>query len=46
MKKFPDVSKLIAGGTDKKAAIREVATKFNLSRREVYNAVIDFENNL
>lgn len=38
--------KLIEGGTDKKAAIREVAQKFNLSRREVYNAVVDFENNL
>ena len=32
--------KLIFGGTDKKSAIREVAQKFNLSRREVYNAVI------
>ena len=37
--------KLIAGGADKKAAIREVAIKFNLSRREVYNAVVKFENN-
>ena len=36
--------KLIAEGVDKKAAIREVAQKFNLSRREVYNAVVDFEN--
>ena len=34
---------LIAVGTDKKSAIREVAQKFNLSRREIYNAVIDFE---
>ncbi len=31
----------IAQGVDKKSAIREVAKKFNLSRREVYNAVID-----
>jgi len=31
----------IAQGVDKKTAIREVAKKFNLSRREVYNAVID-----
>ena len=38
--------KLIEGGADKKSAIREVAQKFNLSRREVYNAVLDFENNL
>ena len=33
--------KFIAQGMDKKNAIREVAKKFNLSRREVYNAVID-----
>ena len=33
--------KIIAQGIDKKTAIREVAKKFNLSRREVYNAVID-----
>lgn len=38
--------KLISEGADKKSAIREVAQKFNLSRREVYNAVVDFENNL
>lgn len=38
--------KLIEGGADKKAAIREVAQKFNLSRREVYNAVVEFEDNL
>jgi len=36
--------KLIIEGVDKKSAIREVAQKFNLSRREVYNAVVDFEN--
>ena len=36
--------KLIAEGVDKKSAIREVAQKFNLSRREVYNAVVDIEN--
>ena len=39
-------NKLIEGGTDKKSAIREVAQKFNLSRRDVYNAVIELENNL
>ena len=38
--------KLISEGADKKSAIREVAQKFNLSRREVYNAVVDLENNL
>ena len=38
--------KLIENGADKKTAIREIAQKFNLSRREVYNAVLDFENNL
>ena len=38
---FIDVYKnLISQGVDKKSAIREVAKKFNLSRREVYNAVI------
>lgn len=31
--------KLIAAGTDKKAAMRAVARDFNLSRREIYNAV-------
>ena len=30
---------LIAEGIDKKSAIRQTAIKFNLSRREVYNAV-------
>ena len=34
-------NKLIADGTDKKSALREIAQKFNLSRREVYNAVIN-----
>ena len=44
---FLDVyQKLIEGGADKKSAIREVAQKFNLSRREVYNAVVELENNL
>lgn len=38
---FFDVYKnLISQGVDKKSAIREVAKKFNLSRREVYNAVV------
>lgn len=41
---FIDVYKnLISQGVDKKSAIREVAKKFNLSRREVYNAVISLE---
>ena len=31
--------KMIEGGIDKKTAIREVAKKFNMSRRDVYNAV-------
>jgi 16S rRNA (cytidine1402-2'-O)-methyltransferase len=34
-------NKMISEGMDKKTAIREVAKKFNLSRREIYNAVID-----
>ncbi|MBR5912986.1 MAG: 16S rRNA (cytidine(1402)-2'-O)-methyltransferase [Selenomonadaceae bacterium] len=39
---FIDVYKnLIFQGVDKKSAIREVAKKFNLSRRDVYNAVIN-----
>lgn len=35
--------KLIAAGIDKKSAMREIATKFNLSRREIYNAVVNLE---
>lgn len=35
---------LIAQGLDKKSAIREVAKKFNLSRRDVYNAVVNEKN--
>ena len=39
---FIDVYKnLISQGVDKKSAIREVAKKFNLSRREIYNAVVN-----
>lgn len=34
---------LIAAGIDKKSAIRETAKRFNLSRREVYNAAIEFD---
>lgn len=34
---------LVAAGTDKKSAMREVAKKFNLSRREIYNAVVNSE---
>lgn len=38
---FVDVCrKLIEAGVDKKVAIREIAKKYNLSRREVYNAVV------
>lgn len=33
-------NKLISAGADKKSALREVAKKFNISRREVYNAVL------
>ena len=33
-------NKIISEGTDKKTAIREVAKKFNISRREIYNAVV------
>ena len=31
---------LVESGLDKKSAIRETAKKFNLSRREIYNAVV------
>ena len=41
---FIDVYKnFIADGLDKKSAIREVAKKFNLSRREVYNSVVSLD---
>ena len=33
-------NKMISEGTDKKTAIREIAKKFNISRREIYNAVV------
>lgn len=36
----------IDAGIDKKTAIRETAIKFNLSRRDVYNAVVELEKNL
>ena len=36
----------IDAGIDKKTAIRETAIKFNLSRREVYNSVVEQEKNL
>ena len=43
---FEDLfQKLIDSGIDKKSAIRQTAIKFNLSRREVYNAVIELEKN-
>ncbi|MBR3050093.1 MAG: 16S rRNA (cytidine(1402)-2'-O)-methyltransferase [Selenomonadaceae bacterium] len=32
--------KLLAQGLDKKSAMREAAKKFNVSRREIYNAII------
>ena len=35
---------LIAKNVDKKSAIRQTTNKFNLSRREVYNAVVELEN--
>ncbi len=34
---------LIADGFDKKSAMREVAKKFNVSRREIYNALLKEE---
>lgn len=34
---------LIADGFDKKSAMREVAKKFNISRREIYNALLKEE---
>ena len=41
---FEDLfQKLIDSGIDKKSAIRQTAIKFNLSRREVYNAVVELE---
>ena len=36
---------LIATGIDKKSAIRQTTGKFNLSRREIYNALVDSEKN-
>lgn len=36
---------LIAAGLDKKSAIRQTTARFNLSRREVYNAIIESEKN-
>ena len=42
---FIDVyNKLISDGADKKTALREVAKKFNISRREIYSAVLNSEN--
>lgn len=37
------VEKFMAQGFDKKSAMREVAKQFNVSRREIYNALIDFK---
>lgn len=34
------VEKFLAAGLDKKSAMREAAKKFNVSRREIYNALI------
>lgn len=36
---------LIAAGLDKKSAIKETAKKFNMSRRDVYKNIVEFENN-
>ena len=35
------VEKFIAQGLDKKAAMREAAKIFNVSRREIYNALLE-----
>ena len=44
---FVDVYKnFIAKGIDKKNAIRETAKKFNVSRREIYNKIVESENSL
>lgn len=37
--------KIISTGIDKKAAIRETAKRFNISRRDVYNKVVELEKN-
>ena len=37
--------KLISEGLDKKSAMRETAKRLNVSRREVYNAVLNFDDN-
>lgn len=37
--------KIILTGIDKKAAIRETAKRFNISRRDVYNKVVELEKN-
>lgn len=42
---FEAYKNLIGAGIDKKTAIRETAIKFNLSRREVYNFVVEQEKN-
>lgn len=36
--------KLLAEGMEKKLAMRETAKKFNMSRREIYNSVLEEEN--
>ena len=37
---------LLAECLDKKSAMKQIANKFNLSRRDVYKAVIEYEKNL
>ena len=37
------VEKFLAAGFDKKSAMREAAKRFNVSRREIYNALIKEE---
>ena len=34
---------LVSAGIDKKTAMREIAAKFKISRREIYNAVVNLE---
>lgn len=38
--------KFLAQGMEKKSAIREVAKKFNMSRRDVYNAVVNADKEI
>ena len=42
---FEVYKNFLAEGIDKKTAIRETAKKFNLSRRNVYNKIVELEEN-